>query len=59
MRSRQEMEKPSVFTERMDQGVVYGYVHTYTHTHTHTHTHEYHAALRKDIQWLEITQTDT
>ena len=53
------MEKPSVFTERMDQGVVYGYVHTYTHTHTHTHTHEYHAALRKDIQWLEITQTDT
>ena len=47
----------------MDIGVVYGCVHTYTYTHTHTHTHtpmkEYHAALRKDIRWLEITQIDT
>ena len=39
MRSRQDMEKPSVFTQRMDKGVVYGCVHTYTYTHTHTHTH--------------------
>ena len=49
--------KPSVFTERLDKGVVYGCVHT--HTHTHMRVKEYYAALRKDIRWLEITQIDT
>ena len=46
MRSRQDMEKPTVFTERMDKGVVYRCVHTLTLTK------EYHAALRKDIGGL-------
>ena len=40
------MEKPTVFTERMDKGVVYRCVHTLTHTK------ENHAALRKDIGGL-------